>query len=749
MIFGYSGQYQTFTAEKDKKYVIDLFGAQGGGAGGYGGHTHIVYTPTANTNLYFYVGGEGASKTGGWNGGGAGGAGIDSDRTGYGGGGATDVRIGGTAISNRIGVAGGGGGSAVGNSSGGGAGGLYPYNSDGKIDWVHRQLFHSCGGSKGIAIIGGGSSGGAGGLAPTYISDGYTNDGTYYPYCGGGGGGGYTGGGGGSTGVIMGASNYTGVAGGVGGSSSSGVGGAGGAKTTGSSGTYLSGSGSGGGGSSWVNNTYSGVVSYICNSDMQVGNGVASIHEVLSKPIVEKVEKVGNKIELTISKDALDNGVEEAFYYAIREDYNTFDIDRSKLVIVNNSPITISQNVLSSKVGYHIAYFKVCSGLGDIIEGSYLFYIGADDNLTFNLQNKDILQGRFLSDFIVNTSTEDIPKKYQTKVVINGKQYGDYQEGNQIYLPLFYDGVSENEKYNLQLLTRVGKLLESNNGTKKYQWESWISSETVEVEPPIAPYNNLHFITPSKNQIVEKDSVLDLSWEGIENIDNSVEYTVTLYKGEEKILDIYQGQETNTSIVANLLDGVEYKFGLTLVRNKKFKSRTIFSDSFKVVAIKSSGYITISNDLKLITSLENKFVKMSILINNRHHKTLGNNVQNEQLPLWKMEKGTNNITIRVFSDEKYYFEQTYQVALYVEDDSITSVNQYNTELYYSIYDDSNYNLMTPNIVKQYKWGEVEEEHSGNIESENPIEIINQKITIKKIDINTNSFKGIQILGQID
>ena len=58
--------------------------------------------------LYLVIGGKGGTPTGGWNGGGDG-----SDSTLWysgGGGGATDIRIGGISLYNRVIVAGGGGG---------------------------------------------------------------------------------------------------------------------------------------------------------------------------------------------------------------------------------------------------------------------------------------------------------------------------------------------------------------------------------------------------------------------------------------------------------------------------------------------------------------------------------------------------------------------------------------------------------------------------------------------------------------
>lgn len=744
MIFGYTGQIQSFIAEKDKKYTIDLYGARGGNGGGKGGHVNVVYCPTANNTLYFYVGGQGGLGGGGWNGGGNGGQGYNTDEfTGYSGGGATDIRIGGTVLSSRVIVAGGGGADGLNGGSTGGAGGEYPYNTDGDINWNNNVDLVSCGGMKG-----GITGGGAGGVAPTYVNTGNgSNTGTWYLRAGGGGGGGYYGGGGGSSGVIVGTANYTGVAGTAG---SLGVGGNGGGRTSGASGDWSQPSGGGGGGSSYVNSSYSGILSYCFNTGVCHGDGEGHIFEILSKPIIEKVEKVDDKINFIINKDVSDNDLSEKFYYNMSIDDNNFKIDRSNGVIIGNIAKTVSYTISSTIVGYHTVYFKICNGLGEMVETSDTFYIGEENKIALNLQNKEISQGHFLTDFITDLGTETVEKQYETKIIINGKQYGKYQIGNQVYLPLLYDGVLENEVYDLQISSRVGKLLTSENGVKKYQWSNWVTSEVIEVEPTIAPYNNLTFTCPLVNQAIEKDSFFIISWQGLENKRDSVKYIVDLYKDGEKILTLYEGDKTEFQSIANLTPNLDYQLGLTLVREKKYKSVTTFSEKFKVTSIQTESKIQISNELKLTTSLEEGFNKIKILINNEYHKTLGNNVQNEQLPLWKMEKGTNNIAIRVFLDEKYYLEQNYQVALHVAEGIITPINQYNIESYCSLQDDSSYTLMSQGL-QECKWGEVEQEYGVDIEQANPIEEINQKIAIKKIDnLNSDStFKGIQILGQID
>ncbi len=149
--FSYTGSVQTWTVPAGVTSItIDAAGAVGGGSlnssfgGGLGGRVQATYAVTSGTVLNIFVGGSGGNgaypasgaAAGGYNGGG-----NSSYQTnvynacGGGGGGATDIRIGGTALTNRVLVAGGGGGGAQyynsyngGNGGGttGGIAGAYP-----------------------------------------------------------------------------------------------------------------------------------------------------------------------------------------------------------------------------------------------------------------------------------------------------------------------------------------------------------------------------------------------------------------------------------------------------------------------------------------------------------------------------------------------------------------------------------------------------------------------------------------------
>ncbi|MEK9151499.1 MAG: LamG-like jellyroll fold domain-containing protein, partial [Patescibacteria group bacterium] len=208
--FAYTGASQTLTVPAGITSVtIKSWGAGAGGSasstGGAGGYSTGTLAVTPGETLNVYVGGAGLyNGTAGYNGGG------DTQNTGGSGGGASDVRQGGTALSNRVIIAGAGGGGGYYDGSGtgkGGAGGgtngvdgVYGYS--GCTDSYGRAGTQTAGGAK--ATYCGGSYGstagslGSGGAGTAYSDGG--GGGGYYggsggePYAGGGGGSGYVGG---------------------------------------------------------------------------------------------------------------------------------------------------------------------------------------------------------------------------------------------------------------------------------------------------------------------------------------------------------------------------------------------------------------------------------------------------------------------------------------------------------------------------------------------------------------------------
>ena len=211
---------QEWVAPVTGTYEIEVWGAQGGSGGWYsnasysstgglGGYAKGSITVTAGTRIYLLVGqqGEGypssstrmenlSARNGGWNGGGNNSV---STYPGTGGGGASDVRIGGIALSNRVIVGGGGGGGGNSGSStqlsnGGAGGGLTATTMANSTQYSNRTPGSGATQSSGNAL-------GVGATATQNLSGG--GGGGYY---GGGAGDNSTGGGGGSS-YIGGVSN--------------------------------------------------------------------------------------------------------------------------------------------------------------------------------------------------------------------------------------------------------------------------------------------------------------------------------------------------------------------------------------------------------------------------------------------------------------------------------------------------------------------------------------------------------------
>ncbi len=197
--FNYTGAMQTWTVPPCVTSInVIVAGAKGGGnTGGNGARISATLNVTPGQVLNIYAGGQGGcgNSSGGWNGGGTGWASspANSAYNSCGGGGASDIRIGGTALANRVIVAGGGGGKSggSGNVAGGaancnnGAAGTSTFGAGG------GGGTQTSGGTAGAPWAGtppGGSSGtlGIGGQG-----------GFWQTASGGGGGGGYYGGGGG------------------------------------------------------------------------------------------------------------------------------------------------------------------------------------------------------------------------------------------------------------------------------------------------------------------------------------------------------------------------------------------------------------------------------------------------------------------------------------------------------------------------------------------------------------------------
>lgn len=197
--FNYTGSVQTWVVPPCVTSInVVVAGAKGGGAnGGNGARISATLNVTPGQTLNIYVGGQGScgNNSGGWNGGGTGYASNPANLAynSCGGGGATDIRIGGTTLANRVIVGGGGGGKSGGSNSVAGG----PANC---ANGAPGTTTFGAGGGGGTQASGG--AGGApwagtppGGQSGTLGQGG--NGGFWQTASGGGGGGGYYGGGGG------------------------------------------------------------------------------------------------------------------------------------------------------------------------------------------------------------------------------------------------------------------------------------------------------------------------------------------------------------------------------------------------------------------------------------------------------------------------------------------------------------------------------------------------------------------------
>lgn len=264
--YNFTGGIQTFTVPcgVDSVYV-HCWGAQGGngaqgdgtspgGNGASGGYAEGWLMVNQGDILNVFVGGQGATPAGGFNGGGNGGSANAG-----GGGGASDVRLNGTAEANRVITAGGGGGggrggcetgSINGGNGGDGGGGN---GADGVSSPDGGAGFGAIGSAAGAAGIG---CSGFLGSPGSGTSNGSGGDGGAGQSC-----------------CCFSAASIPGGGGGGGGQVGGGGGGGGSAGTTSCSGNNKGGGGGGAGGTSYIG----GVVSGTTNNGIWLGNGMVSI----------------------------------------------------------------------------------------------------------------------------------------------------------------------------------------------------------------------------------------------------------------------------------------------------------------------------------------------------------------------------------------------------------------------------------------------------------------------------------------
>jgi hypothetical protein len=200
-VFDYTGADQPWMVPAGVTSVdATALGAGGGCAlGGWGGEAVATVPVAPGDALHVYVGGAGACSLaatlpGGWNGGGNKFTDAGDSWEGGSGGGATDLRLNGTTLGDRVLVAGGGGGQGWGGQAGHG-GGTEGETCNGVGGGCADETCGGRGGTQGAGGIGGFCYDGCEGQ-PGALGQGGNSYGC--AAAGGGGGGGYYGGGGGA-----------------------------------------------------------------------------------------------------------------------------------------------------------------------------------------------------------------------------------------------------------------------------------------------------------------------------------------------------------------------------------------------------------------------------------------------------------------------------------------------------------------------------------------------------------------------
>lgn len=307
-VFSFTGEPQMWVVPAEvTEILVNSWGASGGhgsgpvyelNMGGKGAFAGGRLSVTPGDTLYVYVGEKGQDSQlasiaeGGWNGGGAGG--MDTVYTGNGaggGGGATDIRIGGNELANRILVAAGGGGAS--KNANGGAGG-----AETGVDGIAV--------SEGRAGLGATDAQGGSvfftdrGAAPGELGLGGNGSTGRASWGGGGGGAGYYGGGGGTATQDH---NY-------------------------------GHSGSGGGGSSYVD----GMIDGDMQADQRIGNGLAVIY--YSNPEAQTAYLADGPASGT----ALGVG-NSTITFAANGVFDTITCSHNVMVLDTISPVAIAQNI--------------------------------------------------------------------------------------------------------------------------------------------------------------------------------------------------------------------------------------------------------------------------------------------------------------------------------------------------------------------------------------------------------------------
>jgi hypothetical protein len=402
--FTFTGAMQTYTVPADvTELFIEANGAQGGsgasggnastgGAGGLGSKTTGTLTVTPGQVLNIFVGGQGATPTGGFNGGGNGG----STNAG-GGGGASDIRIGGTAAANRIMVAGGGGGGGRGGcesvtAAGGGGGG-----STGTKGTDAPTSGGAAGGGFGATQANGGAAGaGCGGFLGTAGGTATTEVGAN--------------GGNGQTCCCFSAASIPGGGGGGGGFVGGGGGGGGSAGTTGCSGNDKGAGGGGAGGSNFTDNVFVGATSTFSSNS---GAGSVKICYALVPPSFTSTPPPGGSVGTSYTFPCTASGI-PAPTFSVTAGALPDDLTLASDGTISGTP---------SKAGTFTGTITASNSEGPATQDFSILIKGLLPDFAFGTGKKpfdiDVLSNDIAA--VGGTLTVSIPPNHGTATVVGGK----------------------------------------------------------------------------------------------------------------------------------------------------------------------------------------------------------------------------------------------------------------------------------------------------------------------------------------
>lgn len=718
-IFRYKGAAENYKFLKGVKYLVQLWGAdggEGGGGAGKGGYAYATMVPTADLSWYITVGGcpdeMTNGVTGGYNGGGNGGAigspySYDSSaysngyweyndvRSGGGGGGATDLKTNTSSTQSvKMLVAGGGGGGGGYGFPGGDVGNdgwHYPRNEYTDTYGDYGTLtFKDCEGGTGATE----SAAGKGGRAPYYpnfkkVYDGDINSHVCYCPSGGGGGGGYCGGGGGSSGTIAiyGAA-YTGVAGGNG--NTNGVGGAGGSCTSSKTGRYSADEGAGGGGGSdffrSANANFKTGNTYMNTAlrpprPVNTLNGVASVYPVYSEPVIKDIYKDGNYIVVIFGK-TLNNGIEEMFYIqgisSANKEWDTVDIGYSgtsvSTVIIKDDQDVIKRYPIETTTADWIFTFSMNNGFYNTKKVFNYKIINRAPGISFNNDNLPSinLQGSVLKDICKITADPGMNYRYETTLIINGEStitLSHDSEKCSIDLPYMFNGV-DGESYTLKIKARVCQTEDSLCGVGTIVWSNWIESHEMTIVTSRPQINTIEFTTDFKNKAIEQETNLYVAWEERVPATADKYYKLMLFKDGE-LFQSFDTTDTSRNVVMDYPLDSCYKFGVSIVTNGVL-SEVAYSDEFYLTDI-TSDVISFTSDLVVSSNITKPFDRIEVYINDELRLMAPNNV-NEQFPVVFFKNGDNDILVKTYVTKTEYFPTRFSLHIAYDEDSLIAAN---------------------------------------------------------------------------